>query len=177
MLALLRSPHGEVKDDLSDDGNKETENAFPADHFEWFERVAFQDPFFKDKLRGGKDLCKRDKENAEHGMKHFRSIGWDNYIPSETDEVLDNVTRARRKGMCVLVAFEEGSCQSDQSNAKNDKQKREPVVQVECTLEEEDAEEANKQDKSSPRHLIDRGSHKKEPDVHQCCSRDIATRW
>jgi hypothetical protein len=76
--------------------------------------------------------------------------------------------------MWILVTLEEGSGESDKPYSNDDKEKGEPVVQVELSLEEYDAEQADEEDKGSTCHLIYRGCYEKQANVHQSRSRDVA---
>ena len=76
--------------------------------------------------------------------------------------------------MWILVTLEKGSGKSDKSHSNDNEEKGEPMVEVELSLEEQNAEQSDKEDKGSTCHLIYRGCYEKQANVHQSRSRDVA---
>ena len=171
--SLLRPPDSEMENEHPKRREKESERALPRDDLQRLESVVFQDPLLEHELAGDEDLRQGDQEDPDHGLHHLWRMSRRMNLSRQHHGGCLYITRRGNR----LAILKERARKPHDANAQNNTDQCRPLIQPQASAEKNDAEEANKQNRTAPNHLVDASSHQKEADVHQRCTGNITTGW
>lgn len=149
---------GKVKHNHAHEGHDEAKDALPGNDFDGRNRRPFKEVLLKHKLRGGEDLGTRDEENTDGGQK---GVGSD-------------IVGVFRHTHNLLLVRPDDAGQADKTNTDNDTDEGEPLESEKPPLEEEDAEQADKEYEGAARHLVDGSGDHEQTNVHERRATHIA---
>lgn len=130
-----------MQENHPNNSDEETEYSLPTNHLEGLESVVLKNPFLHDKLGRGEDLSASNKKNTDNSARSGGCSGSPNPISLDGSGFF----------------FEESTSEANNSHTEDNNKEGEPLEGTEVALEEEDAEDANEEDKGSTGHLVDFG--------------------
>lgn len=133
-----------MQENHSNNSDDKTEYSFPTNDLERLQSIVLKNPFLHDELCRGENLSAGNEENTNNCADSGGGSGGIGLLFVD------------RHGL-LFFFFEEGTGETNNSYTKDNNEEGEPLEGTEVTLEEEDAEDTNKEDQGSTGHLVDFG--------------------